>query len=79
MKTQENIKFEDALKKLEDTVRALESGTLSLDESINKYKEAMTFVKLCNDRLNEAEKVVKILVEDDDGAVYDAPFADDEA
>ena len=43
------IKFEEAISKLEDAVRLLEGGTLSLDESIDKYEEALKYVKICNE------------------------------
>ena len=36
--------FESALEKLEKIIIELESGEVNLDESINKYKEAMDFV-----------------------------------
>ena len=74
----ENIKFEEAMKLLEDSVRSLESGTLSLDESISKYEEAIKYIKICNESLEKAEQKVKILTEGPDGAIYDRPFINDE-
>jgi exodeoxyribonuclease VII small subunit len=73
-----DIKFEEGIVKLEDAVRLLESGTLTLDESMDKYEEALKYVKICNEILHKAEQKVKILVEGVDGSVSDRPFVQDE-
>ena len=73
-----NIKFEDALSKLEEAVRLLESGTLSLDESIEKYEDALKYVKICNETLDKTEQKVKILTESPDGSISDRPFEQNE-
>ena len=72
------IKFEEAILKLEETVRLLEGGTLSLDESIEKYEEALKYVRICNDTLEKAEQKVRILTESTDGSISDRPFDQDE-
>ena len=72
------IKFEEAIVKLEDAVRLLEGGTLSLDESIEKYEEALKYVRICNEALDKAEQKVKILTESADGSITDRPFIQDE-
>lgn len=72
------MKFEEAISKLEETVRLLEGGTLSLDESIEKYEEALEYVKLCNKTLEKAEQKVKILTQSADGSISDRPFVQDE-
>jgi len=60
----ENEKFEDVLKKLEETVKQLESGETDLEVSINKYTEAMKLVKICDDKLKAATQAVnKVLSE----------------
>ena len=57
-------KFEDKIKELEEIIATLENGEVSLDESINKYTEAMKLVKECDDELkNIEEKVNKIVNE----------------
>ena len=73
-----NMKFEEAMLKLEESVRLLEGGTLSLDESIEKYEEALKYVRICNDTLEKAEQKVRILTESTDGSVSDRPFDQDE-
>ena len=68
------IKFEEAMIKLEETVKLLESGSLTLDESIEKYEDALKYVKICNEILEKAEQKVKILTESADGSISDHPF-----
>ena len=69
------IKFEEAMEKLEDSVRKLEGGNMSLDESLATFEEAIKLVRICNDRLENAERKVKILTESSDGAVMEESFA----
>ena len=71
-----NIKFEDALSCLEDKVRLLESGNIPLDAALSAFEEAVALVRVCNDRLNEAERRVAILTEAKDGTITDLPFKD---
>ena len=54
-------KFEVALARLEETVRKLEEGEVPLEDSLKAYEEGMKLVKLCEARLNEAQKKVEIL------------------
>lgn len=49
------MSFEEALKKLEDVVKKLESGDISLDESLVLYEEAMKLSMICNKTLEEAK------------------------
>lgn len=74
-----NDNFEASLAELEDIVRRLEGGSLSLDESISAFEKAMGLVKLCNEKLESAEQRVRILTEAKDGTVSDAPFDIDDA
>ena len=59
-----DMKFEEALSKLEEIVKELESGDVELDKAISKYTEAMELVKFCSDKINSAtDQVTKILNE----------------
>lgn len=60
----EEIKFEDAIKKLEDIAKELETGELGLDESVKKFEEGMELSKTCTKMLNDAEKKINILIND---------------
>lgn len=54
----ENQTFEELLKELEEIVSLLEGNKLSLEESVEKYKQGMTLSLECKKRLDEAKSVV---------------------
>ena len=54
----ENKTFEELLKELQEVVNSLESGKLSLEESVEAYKKGMTLSLECKIRLEEAKNVV---------------------
>jgi exodeoxyribonuclease VII small subunit len=66
--------FETALAELESSVKKIESGELSLDESIVVFEESVRLIGICNKKIEEAEGRVRILTEQNDGSVTDAPF-----
>ena len=68
------LTFEEAMLSLEDIVKKLEGGGLSLDESLSSFEDAVKLVRFCNEKLETAEQKVKILVEGADGTVSDTPF-----
>ncbi len=51
--------FEDALKALEDVVKKLESGDLPLEKALAAYEEGAKLKKLCEDKLQEAQRRVE--------------------
>lgn len=74
-----NIKFEEAIEKLDVIVSKLESGSVPLEDSLSLFEEGVALIKLCNEKLDMAEQKVRILTENEDGSVTDAPFINDEA
>lgn len=68
------MKFEEALKKLEKIVEVLEGGSLSLDDALDKYEEGVKLSKLCAKKLEAAKKKVEILLKSEDGTVDLKPF-----
>ena len=72
---QNELKFEQALARLEEIVRALDSGAAPLDESLALFEEGVRLVKLCSEKLDSAEQKVKILVRGEDGNVTEQNFA----
>lgn len=68
------IKFEDALKGLEDIVERLEKGELSLDETLSEYEEGIRLYKQCIALLENAEKKIQILVKDENGVFRTKDF-----
>ncbi|MBC7325291.1 MAG: exodeoxyribonuclease VII small subunit [Moorella sp. (in: Bacteria)] len=58
----EQLKFEEALQKLEGIVRALEGESLTLEESLAYYQEGIRLVRLCRQRLQEVEGKLQVLL-----------------
>jgi exodeoxyribonuclease VII small subunit len=67
-------KFEEAMKRLEDIVRSLESGDLTLEDSIGIFEEGMKLVSFCSKKLEEAEQKVTMLVKESEGMYTQQPF-----
>ena len=53
--------FEGDLKKLQDILDDIESDKLSLEESIEKYKEGVELSKKCQKALEDAKQIIKVL------------------
>lgn len=58
-----NKTFEENLKELESIVAELEKGELSLEDSIAKFEKGIKVSKVCNSKLEEAEKRINILLD----------------
>jgi exodeoxyribonuclease VII small subunit len=56
-----NLPFEEALKKLEDAVEAMETGDLPLEALLARYEEGTRLVKICQEKLAEAELKIQQL------------------
>lgn len=69
--------FESKLEDLEKIVSELEKGDLSLDNSVNKFEEGMKLSKECNKILEEAQKKITILLEDN-GEIKEEIFISDD-
>ena len=68
------VKFEEKLARLEKIVDEMESGDLTLDESLAKYEEGVDALKKCYEMLRDAEKRVEVLLKGEDGELKTAPF-----
>ncbi len=60
--------FEDALAELEEIVEQLESGAKPLDESLDLYEKGVAALKHCHGILDKAEKRIRTLVQNQNGA-----------
>jgi exodeoxyribonuclease VII small subunit len=73
--------YEEALKKLESIVEAMESVDLPLESLLAKFEEGTRLVKLCQTKLEEAELKIQKLEKSAAGELtlkpLDAPSADD--
>lgn len=59
--------FETQLAALEQIVRELERGDRSLEESLQLFENGVKLARECQERLNQAERRIEILMRDDDG------------
>lgn len=68
------LSYEKALKKLEDTLKELENVDCSLEDSLDKYKMGIKLYKHCNNLLSKAEAEIKIVLEDEEGSLKQSDF-----
>lgn len=66
-KTIEAKNFEAALQKLERIVRDMETGDLPLERSLELFEQGVKLSRECQERLNEAERRIEILLRDAEG------------
>ena len=73
------LPFEEALKKLEAIVSAMESEDLPLETLLAKYEEGTRLAKICQDKLGDAELKIQQLERTASGEPALKPFAPEEA
>jgi len=59
-------KFEDALEKLENIVKKMETGELPLDDALKSFEEGIKLIRFCQAKLDEAERRVEMLLGKED-------------
>lgn len=77
MAKNEKLTFERAAERLEEIVRLLENGKAPLDDSLKLYEEGISLVRFCNEALEGAEKKIKILTVDENGAIAEKDFKEE--
>lgn len=70
----QELTFEKALERLDELVAELESGELTLEESLARYEEGRKLVGQCYKLLEHAEKRIEQVVQGEDGALKTEPF-----
>ena len=70
------LRFEEALSKLEDIVVRLENGNLSLDEALNEFEQGVQLARLSQQQLQQAEQRIQILLSDEHDSQL-TPFTPD--
>lgn len=55
-----DLSFEEALARLENLVRELESGRIRLDDAVTAYERAVSLKKLCENKLRDAQLKIEI-------------------
>jgi exodeoxyribonuclease VII small subunit len=68
--------FETSLEALEEIVRQLEQGDLSLERSLELFEKGIRLSRECQERLNQAERRIEILTRDSQGRLAIADFPD---
>ncbi len=72
---QESVQFESVLEQLQGAVKKLESGELSLEQSLIQFEEGVRLTRLCQKYLSVAEQRVELLVKaNSDAQVELQPF-----
>ena len=74
MSTTKTKTFESSLEELERIVRELEQGELPLERSLELFERGVTLSRECQDRLNQAERRIDILMRDSKGQSTARPF-----
>ncbi|MCK5881359.1 MAG: exodeoxyribonuclease VII small subunit [Sinobacterium sp.] len=67
MPTKKKISFEASLDTLNKTVKAMESGDLSLEDSLTSFEKGIALVRECQESLDKAEQKVEKLIAKQDG------------
>ena len=73
-----DIRFEEALQRLEQIVDTLEVGDLPLEESLKAFEEGVGLARHCAKYLEEAEKRIELLTRDESGLLKTEPLTWDE-
>lgn len=69
--------FEESIEELEKIVESLENDELNLDDSIAKFEQGMKIAKDCNKKLEEAEKKITVLL-NENGNIKEEDFTSEE-
>jgi exodeoxyribonuclease VII small subunit len=68
--------FEESLRNLEEIVRKLEEGNLSLEESLELFEKGMALSRQCQERLNQIERKIELLLKDEQGRPFLSEYED---
>lgn len=69
--------FEEAITELEYIVNEMEKGELTLEESIEFFQRGIELSKYCSKRLDEIEKKISVLIEDEEGNIREEIMMED--
>ena len=70
--------FEASLASLERIVRELERGEQPLEKSLELFEQGVKLSRECQERLNEAERRIEVLLQDSDGRTFASALGPDE-
>ena len=67
--------FEMSVKRLEEITAKLEKENVSLEEALKLYEEGVRLVRICNEKLEDAERRIRILKMTADGEMVEENFS----
>lgn len=73
MAAKKSYPFEESLNKLESLVAKMETGELSLEDSLKTFEEGIQLTRECQEALKQAEQKVNLLIEKN-GQATSEPF-----
>ena len=73
-----NMTYENAMAELKKLSDELESGALTLDESLEVYAKAVELIKICNKKLQDTQKQMTVLIENFEGEMKEVPFNEED-
>jgi len=66
--------FEQAMQELEKIVEELEAGDLPLEKAMNMFEEGIQLTRFCTNKLDETEKKINVLLQDQQGDINRQSF-----
>ena len=66
--------FEESMNQLEKIVEELEAGNLPLDKALKRFEEGVKLSQSCFEKLDETEKKITRLMQQQDGSARETPF-----
>ncbi len=76
---EQKLTYEQALARLEQIIRAMESDKIPLEESLKLYEEGVSIVRRLSAELDEAERKIKILQQNAQGEIVAVDFITDDS
>ena len=70
----DDLKLEEALRRLDQVVKELDSENADLDKALKLYEEGVRLVRVCNAKLEVAERKIKVLRLSPDGEMTEEDF-----
>lgn len=77
-KKETEVSFEKSLEQLEGAVKKLETGTLTLDESLKVFEDGVAWSRKCEAALTTAQGKIEKLIQKEDGSIKKEPFEAEE-
>jgi exodeoxyribonuclease VII small subunit len=73
----DDFSLEEALERLEKIVANIESSPPPLEELIHRYEEGSQLLKVCHQKLNQAQRRIELIGQDSSGKVTMTPFEEE--